>query len=95
MIQLKGVMGIPLLKKSKFTGSEGMLRFVLERCSDEEGERLAAVCWQGEFCSDATPQEEKTTEYFPFTAEGVEQAEAWLNRQCTDIGKERQDYDRA
>lgn len=82
MIQLKGVMGIPLLKKSKFTGSEGALRFVLEKHSDEEGERLAAVCWKGEFCSEATPEEEKTTEYFPFTREGVEQAEKWLNQQC-------------
>ena len=70
MIHLKGVMGIPLLKKSKFTGSEGMLRFLLEKRSDEEGEHLAAVCWKGEFCSDATPEEEKTTDYFPFTREG-------------------------
>ncbi|MCI9359895.1 MAG: hypothetical protein HFG65_02860 [Hungatella sp.] len=82
MIQLKGVMGIPLLKKSKFTGSDGALRFVLERQIREEEEQLAAICWNGEFCSDATPEEEKTTEYFPFTAEGLEQAERWLNQQC-------------
>lgn len=84
MIQLKGVMGIPLLKKSRFTGSEGKLRFVLEKSSDEEGDHLAVISWMGEFCSDATPEEEKTTQYFPFTAEGVEQAEKWLNQQCTD-----------
>lgn len=82
MIQLKGVMGIPLLKKSKFTGSDGALRFVLERQTREEEDQLAAICWKGEFCSDATPEEEKTTEYFPFTAEGLKQAERWLNQQC-------------
>ena len=41
MIDLKGIMGIPLLKKSRFTGSDGNLRYVLEkRSSEEEGDRL-------------------------------------------------------
>ena len=41
MINLKGIMGIPLLKKSRFTGSDGELRFVLEKQSSEgEGDRL-------------------------------------------------------
>ncbi len=35
MIDLKGTMGIPLLKKSRFTGSDGTLRFVLEKRSGE------------------------------------------------------------
>ena len=40
MINLKGIMGIPLLKKSRFTGSDGELRFVLEKQSSEgEGDR--------------------------------------------------------
>lgn len=38
MINLKGIMGIPLLKKSRFTGSDGELRFVLEKQSSEERE---------------------------------------------------------
>ena len=67
MINLKGIMGIPLLKKSRFTGSDGELRFVLEKqSSEEEGDRLAAICWFGKLCSAATPDEEKITRYFPF-----------------------------
>ena len=67
MINLKGIMGIPLLKKSRFTGSDGELRFVLEKQSSEgEGDRLAAICWFGKLCSAATPDEEKITRYFPF-----------------------------
>ncbi len=82
MIDLTGTMGIPLLKKSRFTGSSGPLRYVLEkRSSEEEGDRLAAVFWTGEKCSDATPEEDKTTELFPFTEEGLREAQAWLNRQ--------------
>ncbi len=81
MIKLAGIMGIPLLKKSRFTGSDGELRYLLEKRSGEEGDRLAAVCWHGGFCYEATPEEEKTTEYFPFSEEGLLVAQEWLNRQ--------------
>lgn len=82
MIKLSGIMGIPLLKKSRYTGSDGPLRFVLEKRSSQEGEdRLAAVFWIGEACSDVTPQEDKTERLFPFTKEGLLDAQAWLNEQ--------------
>lgn len=81
MIRLNGIMGIPLLKKSKFTGSEGGLRYLLRKHSSEEGDDLEAVCWHGELCSDATPDEEKTTKHFPFTEDGLKQAQEWLNEQ--------------
>ena len=82
MINLKGIMGIPLLKKSRFTGSDGELRFVLEKqSSEEEGDRLGGICWFGKLCSDATPDEEKITRYFPFDKDGLEQAQVWLNEQ--------------
>ncbi len=121
MIDLKGTMGIPFLKKSRFTGSDGPLRFVLEKRGAESvpadalwpgreaepgtgpageavgvgvggeavqggvsgpaGDCLAAVCWHGPYCSDATPDTEKTTAYFSFTKEGLAQAQEWLNAQ--------------
>lgn len=82
MINLSGIMGIPLLKKSRYTGSDGRLRFVLEKRKDEhEEEKLAAVFWFGELCSDATPEEDKTVRLFPFTDEGLKDAQAWLNEQ--------------
>ena len=70
MIDLSGIMGIPLLKKSRFTG---------------KGERLAAVFWIGENCYDATPQEEKTTQWFPFDEEGLKAAQEWLNIQAGNL----------
>ena len=80
MIDHSGIMGIPLLKKSRFTGSSGSLRYILEKqSSEEEGDLLAAVYWIGENCFDATPEEEKTRKLFPFTQEGLEEAQAWLN----------------
>lgn len=130
MIDLKGTMGIPFLKKRRFTGSDGALRFLLEKrdiksvpegalwpaggaSSDGAeqppteagsggaklptggadpigaeqpptkagcGDCLAAVCWKGPYCSDVTPEEEKTTAFFAFDEEGLARAQAWLNR---------------
>ncbi|MCI9045851.1 MAG: hypothetical protein HFG71_00995 [Hungatella sp.] len=82
MIELSGIMGIPLLKKSRYTGSDGPLRFVLEkRSGQEEEDKLAAVFWMGELCFDATPREQMTEMLFPFTQEGLEAAQTWLNEQ--------------
>lgn len=82
MIDLSGIMGIPFLKKSRFTGSDGPLRYILEKRSDEEqGDRLAAVCWHGPFSWAATPEEAKITKFFPFNTEGLKQAQDWLNEQ--------------
>lgn len=82
MINLSGIMGIPLLKKSRFTGSDGLLRFVLEKQTGEgESDKLAAIFWMGEMCSDATPREDKTIKLFPFTEEGLKDAQTWLNQQ--------------
>ena len=81
MIGLEGLMGIPLLKKSKFTGSEGGLRYLLRKHSGEDGDLLEVVFWHGELCSDATPEEEKTIRHFPFSEDGILQAQEWLNQQ--------------
>ena len=90
MIQLSGIMGIPLLKKSRYTGSDGLLKFFLEkRNSEEEGDRLAAVYWIGETCSDATPREKMSEKLFPFTAEGLLEAQAWLNEHVEGGGSDR------
>lgn len=83
MINLSGIMGIPLLKKSRFTGSDGELRYLLEKRSGEEGDKLAAVYWIGEKCSDATPEEDKTVQLFPFTDAGLRDAQAWLNERLS------------
>lgn len=84
MVNLSGLMGLPLLKKSRFTGSDGLLRYLLEkRSSGEEGDKLAAVCWFGEACSDAAPAEDKTVRLFPFTEEGLKEAQKWLNEQLS------------
>lgn len=92
MIDLSGIMGIPFLKKSRFTGSDGELKFVLEKQSGEmvpdgamdprpEGDVLTATCWHGPYNSEVTPEEEKKRAYFPFHTDGLKMAQKWLNEQ--------------
>lgn len=72
----KDVMPIPFLKKERFTGSCGALRFVMQK----EEDRLAVYAWKGLYCFDKTPEEEKTREEFSFDEEGLCQAVEWLNQ---------------
>lgn len=81
MIDLSGIIGIPLLKKSRFTGSDKTMNYVLEKHSEGDDISLAAIYWHGPFCSDKTLKEEKEEKRFPFTEEGLAQAVTWLNEQ--------------
>lgn len=81
MIDLTGIVGIPLLAKSRFTGSDQSMCYILEKRSEGDTARLAAVVWTGPFCYDLTPEEEKTTEWFELSENGLKEAVAWMNQQ--------------
>lgn len=81
MIELDGIVGIPFLKKSRFTGSDKEKCYVFEKRTAEEETHLAATIWKGPKCFDMTPEEEKCTELFDFTEEGLMKAIDWLNKQ--------------
>ena len=46
MINLAGITGIPFLKKSRFTGSEHHMNYMLEKYSEEEETYLQATVWR-------------------------------------------------
>lgn len=81
MIDLSGIVGIPLLKKSRFTGSDKNMCFMLEKRTEDDVTRMAAVVWPGPYCHDSTPDEKKTTEFFEFSEDGLKQAVEWMNEQ--------------
>lgn len=81
MIDLTGIVGIPFLKKSRFTGSDKNMCYVLEKRIKDDVTRMAAVVWPGPNCYDVTSDEKKTTEFFEFSEEGLKQAVSWMNQQ--------------
>lgn len=95
MIDLRGMISIPFLDKSPFTGSEKGMCFRLYKemspdkaSPDSKGAadgqdpppRLCAAAWPGPFSFANTADEKKIYERFPFDKDGLEAAIAWLNR---------------
>ena len=62
MIDLTGMISIPYLKKTVFTGSEKGTNFMIRKISGEEGEpdKIQAVTWPGPFIFSVTEDEKKT-----------------------------------
>ena len=75
-ISVKGMLSLPFLKKERFTGSGKKMRYMI--CKEEE--KIKAVVYPGPYCLEKTSDELKEAEVFDFSAEGLEQAVAWLNR---------------
>ena len=83
MLELKDFMPINFLKKEKFTGSYQGMRFRMEKteAEGEEKPKLGVCVWPEPYGYDATPEEEKTREEFPFSEEGIVSGVEWLNGQ--------------
>lgn len=81
MVDLTGIVGIPFLKKSRFTGSDKGMCYMLEQQSENQEYCLAAEVWSGPYCYDKTPGEMKRKKIFALSEEGLTQAVQWINEQ--------------
>lgn len=86
MIQREDILSLEFLKKTEYTGSHGGMRYRLEGVTAEEGKRLKATLWPEPFAYAATPDEQKQSEEFEFSEEGIQAAVDWMN---TQIAKNR------
>ncbi|MFR8548100.1 MAG: hypothetical protein ACLVEV_05710 [Lachnospiraceae bacterium] len=79
-ISLQGMFSLELVKKERFCGSHGKMRYML--CKSED--RLQAFVYPEPFCWEATPDDQKQSEYFELSNEGIAQAVAWINRKYSE-----------
>ena len=79
MIDLTGMISIPFLKKSVFTGSYRGMNFMLKKLSNDDGDQIQAIAWPGPYNYAMTEDEKKITREVPFSADGILEAVAWLN----------------
>jgi len=79
MIDLDGMISIPYLKKTVFTGSHKGMNFMIKKAGGEEGDKIRSTVWPGPFNFSATEDEKKTSSDFAFSQEGLKEAVAWLN----------------
>lgn len=79
MIDLDGMISIPYLKKTTFTGSHKGMNFMIRKQSDDAGDKIQAVTWPGPYIFSVTEDEKKTFREFEFGQEGLSAAIEWLN----------------
>ena len=75
-ISLKGKFSLELIKKERFAGSFCGMRYMLMM---EDG-KMKATVYPEPYCWEATPKEQKESELFPHTKEGIDEMVAWLNQ---------------
>lgn len=79
MIDLTGMISIPFLKKTVFTGSYKGMNYLIRKVSDDNGDRICAIAWPGPFNYAVTEDEKKVSHEVPFTRDGILEAVQWLN----------------
>lgn len=79
MINLDGMISIPYLKKTTFTGSHLGMNFMIRKQSSEDGDKIQAIVWPGPYIFSVTEDEKKTFQDFEFSREGLNEAIKWLN----------------
>lgn len=83
MIRREDILSLEFLKKTEYTGSHGGMRYRLEGVAAEDGRTLRATIWPEPFAYAATPDEQKQSEEFAFSEEGILAAVDWMNTQIT------------
>lgn len=79
MLKRGDFLSLNFVKKEDFTGSYQGMRFMLHQETVEEEKKLKVYIWSEPLCFDATPDEEKLSELFAFSEEGLAQAIDWMN----------------
>lgn len=75
-ISLKGIFSLELIRKERFAGSHGMMRYMLMM---DDGKMKASV-YPEPYCWEATPEDQKESELFEYSADGIEEMTKWLNQ---------------
>lgn len=79
MIDLDGMISIPYLKKTTFTGSCRNMRYLIKKVSEEDGDKICTIVWPGPMNFESTEEEKKVSHETEFSKEGIDKAVQWLN----------------
>ena len=75
-ISLKGIFSLELIRKERFAGSHGKMRYMLMM---DEGKMKACV-YPEPYCWEATPEDQQVFGFFEYSADGIEELTKWLNQ---------------
>ena len=72
-------LSLNFVKKEDYTGSHQGIRYMLRQETVDEEKKLKVYIWPEPFGFEATADEKKISELFPFSEEGMTQAIDWMN----------------
>lgn len=78
-------LSLNFVKKEDFTGSHKGMRFMLHQETVDEEKKLKVYLWSEPFGFDATPDDEKISELFEFSEDGLSNAIEWMNEKYETI----------
>ena len=79
MLTRADLLSLNFVKKEDYTGSYQGLRYMLRQATVEDEKKLQVYIWPEPFGFEATPEEKKLSELFPFSEDGMTQAIDWMN----------------
>ncbi|MEZ3463614.1 MAG: hypothetical protein K1W23_15970 [Lachnospiraceae bacterium] len=90
MLSREDFLSLNFVKKEDFTGSHKGMRFMLQQETVEEEKKLKVYLWSEPFGFEATPDEQKISELFEFSEEGLGRAIDWMNENYETIRYKKQ-----
>jgi hypothetical protein len=85
MISRDEFLSLNFVKKEDFTGSHKGMRFMLHQETVEDEKKLKVYIWSEPFGFEATPDEQKISELFEFSEEGLSKAIDWMNENYESV----------
>lgn len=80
MLSRSDFLSLNFVKKEDYFGSYKGLRYMLHlEVLEDESKKLKVVIWPEPYCYDATPDEQKVSELFDFSEDGLSVAIDWMN----------------
>ncbi|MBQ2115171.1 MAG: hypothetical protein II193_01075 [Lachnospiraceae bacterium] len=79
MLTRADFLSLNFVKKEDFTGSHRGMRFMLHQEIIDEEKKLKVWIWSEPLGFEATPDENKISELFEFSEEGLALAIEWMN----------------
>lgn len=84
MIENTDVLSIAYYKSKPFKGSDGNMRYMIERTEKEEGNVFTVTTWPGPLSFEATSDDKKSTHIEEFSEEGLIKVVEYLNSRYGD-----------
>lgn len=75
----KELLALEFYNKSPFTGSNNGIRFRIDKIEVNEETKLKLTVWPEPFAFDHTPEDQKTSQVFDFSEEGLLNITDYIN----------------